>query len=142
MESPSIADLPPLLAEQPVLPPSPRVGGPRRLLWSMVAILLIALLVYSWIDVQGSISSLVNGLFNKEGLFRSVLPSAVPPAGDQFWPGIKAAATTFAIAVLSICFGLIFSLAMLPLAARNISPVAPPTSWRASSRRSCVRSPS
>lgn len=86
---------------------------------------LIALLVYSWEDVQGSVSALVHGLFNKEGLFRSVLPSAVPPAGDQLWPGIKAAATTFAIAILSIFFGLIFSVAMLPLAARNITPSRP-----------------
>lgn len=115
------------LPTAPVAPPLPPkvADGRRRLIWAASVILVIALLVYSWIQVQGSIPELIKGLFSHDGLFPKFIPASVPPTASQFWPGLKAAALTFEIAVLSIFFGVIFSLAMLPLAARNITPSRP-----------------
>jgi phosphonate transport system permease protein len=108
----------------PPLPPRP---GARRnrwigLVWSA---LLLALLVYAWIEVGGSISTFVNGLFARKGLIRDVFPSTVPPDLSVFWDGVRAAMVTLCIAILSIVFGVVFSLLMLPFAARNITPSRP-----------------
>jgi phosphonate transport system permease protein len=105
----------------PELPPRP-VNRRRLIGWSIAGAILLGLLIYSWIDTGASLSELWSGLFGKSGLFRSVLPESVPPQANQFWPAIKAAATTFAIALLSIAFGVVGSLLMLPLSARNIAP--------------------
>jgi phosphonate transport system permease protein len=120
MESSTVA--PPLVS--PSLPPKPS-GSHTRLYWMLAGIFVVALLVASWIAVQGSISSLVHGLFASNGLFRRFVPASVPPTAGQLWPGLKAAWTTLAIAVLSIFFGVFFSLLTLPLAARNIAPSRP-----------------
>jgi phosphonate transport system permease protein len=108
----------------PQLPPRP---GSRRNRWVAIvsALVLLALLVYSWINVGGSLSEFINGLFAKKGLFRSLFPSAVPPDLSALGDGIKAAVTTFCVAILSIAFGVVFSVSMLPFAARNISPSRP-----------------
>jgi phosphonate transport system permease protein len=104
----------------PPLPPEPADRrGPG---WVAVGILLIALLVYSWIDTGASVSQFFSGVFGHKGLLRSVLPESVPPQANQFGAGLRAAATTFAIALLSIAFGIVGSLVVLPLAARNITP--------------------
>jgi phosphonate transport system permease protein len=108
----------------PPLPPKP-AGGRRRSGWLAVGVLLIALLVYSWIDTGASVSQFFSGVFGQKGLIRSVLPESVPPQASQFGAALQAAATTFAIAVLSIAFGIVGSLAVLPLAARNITPSRP-----------------
>lgn len=108
----------------PPLPPKPTSAG-RRPGWVAVGILLIALLVYSWIDTGASVSDFFSGVFGHKGLLRSVLPESVPPQVSQFGAAFQAAATTFAIAVLSIAFGIVGSLAVLPLAARNITPSRP-----------------
>lgn len=105
----------------PPLPTRPRTRHGRKV--ALVAIgLLLALLVYSWIEVQGSLSAFVNGWFNSKGLLRDILPNSLPPEAGQFWDGVKAAMVTFSIAILSIVFGVVFALAMVPLAARNITP--------------------
>jgi phosphonate transport system permease protein len=111
-------------AVAPPLPAKP-ARGRSRLVWLALGVLLTALLIYSWIDTGGSVSQVVSGFFGKKGLIRNVLPESVPPQANQFWPGFRAAATTFAIALLSIAFGIVGSLAMLPLAARNITPSRP-----------------
>ena len=108
----------------PLLPARP-TRGRRRQLWILLALVLAGLLVYAWVDVGGSVSEFFTGMFGKKGLIRSVLPDSVPPDTGQIWPGVKAAMTTFAVAILSIGFGIIGSLAMLPLAARNITPSRP-----------------
>jgi phosphonate transport system permease protein len=107
----------------PPLPPKP--AGRRGPGWVAGGILVIALLVYSWIDTGASVSQFFSGVFGHKGLLRSVLPESVPPQVNQFGAGLKAAATTFAIALLSIAFGIVGSLAVLPLAARNITPSRP-----------------
>jgi phosphonate transport system permease protein len=108
----------------PPLPPRPANRRNRSI--AIVSVLaLLALLVYSWIDVGGSLRELINGLFARKGLFRSLIPSSVPPDLSAFGDGIKAAVTTFCIAILSIAFGVIFSVSMLPFAARNITPSRP-----------------
>ena len=109
------------------VPPLPAKTSSRRFspLAIVVVGLFIALLVYSWLDVQGSLKDFVTGWFSSKGLIRDILPHSSPPQANQFWDGFKAAMTTLAIAVLSIVFGLIFSVAMIPLAARNLTP-----SWR------------
>jgi phosphonate transport system permease protein len=111
-------------ATAPPLPPRP-AGGRSRLAGIGIGVLLVAILIFSWINVDGSVSELIQGLFGKNGLLRSVLPEAVPPNWTALWPGIQAAVTTLCIAILSIAFGVVFSLLMLPLAARNIAPSRP-----------------
>lgn len=111
----------PGLPAVPVLPARPARGRGRPLM-IVLALLVIALLVYSWIDVGGSVSEFFTGMFGSKGLIRSIVPDSVPPDASQFWPGVRGAMTTLAIAVLSIAFGIVGSLVMLPLAARNITP--------------------
>jgi phosphonate transport system permease protein len=114
----------PTVSAPPPLPPRPGVRR-SRWIWLVWGVLFLALLVYAWIEVGGSISTFVNGLFARKGLIRDVLPSTVPPDSSVFWDGVKAAMVTLCIAILSIVFGVVFSLLMLPFAARNISPSRP-----------------
>ena len=107
----------------PALPARPD-SSRRRLIVAVSTVVVIALLVYSWIDTGGSVREFVTGFFGNKGLFRSILPESVPPDASQFGDGFRAAATTLAIAVLSIFFGGVASVAALPLAARNLSPRA------------------
>jgi phosphonate transport system permease protein len=112
----------------PVTPPAlPAKPATRRLRPAtvLIAAIVIALLVYSWVDTSASVSQFFSAFFGQKGLIRSVLPESVPPKASEFWPGFQAAATTFAIALLSIAFGIVGSLLMLPLAARNITPSRP-----------------
>jgi len=124
MHSPITAGLDSQTAVAPALPPRV-VDNRRRLVWAAATVLVTALLIYSWINTGGSLTELWHGLFSHNGLFPKFIPASVPPTAGQFWPGLKAAAVTFEIAVLSIFFGVILSLAMLPLAARNITPSRP-----------------
>jgi phosphonate transport system permease protein len=113
-----------IAAAPPPLPPRPGVRR-SRWIWLIWGVLFLALLVYAWIEVGGSISTFVNGLFARKGLIRDVFPSTVPPDRSVFRDGVKAAMVTLCIAILSIVFGVVFSLLMLPFAARNISPSRP-----------------
>ena len=124
VESPVTAAVPGTPVSPPALPAKPAAGKTRWVALAAAAVVL-ALLVYSWIDTDASVSQFFSAFFGSKGLIRSVLPDSVPPKANQFWPGFQAAATTFAIAVLSITFGIIGSLLMLPLAARNITPSRP-----------------
>jgi phosphonate transport system permease protein len=108
----------------PLLPARPTTGR-RRVVWLVLALALAGLLVYSWVDVGGSVAQFFTGMFGSKGLFQDIVPESVPPSANQVWPGIEAAMTTFAVAILSIAFGIVGSLAMLPLAARNITPSRP-----------------
>jgi phosphonate transport system permease protein len=111
----------PVVLVAPALPARPARTRRRRVLL-VVGVLVIALLVYSWIDVGGSVTQFFTGMFGSKGLVRNIVPQSVPPDTSQFWPGVRAAMTTFAVAFLSIGFGIVGSVAMLPLAARNITP--------------------
>jgi phosphonate transport system permease protein len=124
VESPVSAALPGTSAPPPPLPAKP-AGGRSRLMMLLIGAVVIALLVYSWIDTSASVTQAFNAFFGSKGLIRNVLPQSVPPQANQFWPGLQAAATTLAIAILSIAFGVVGSLALLPLAARNITPSRP-----------------
>ena len=108
-------------ATGPVLPPRPAGRGRN---WTTIALLLaiVALLVYAWTNVGGSVTDLINGIFGSKGVFRSIVGPSLPPDTSAIGEGIKASVTTFCIAVLSIFFGLIVSVAMLPFAARNLAP--------------------
>jgi phosphonate transport system permease protein len=108
-------------AVAPALPPRPRPTTSRPVVIAVGA-LLIALLIYSWIEVGGSVREFVDGWFNSKGLIRDVIPHSLPPQANQFWIGIRYAMVTLSIAILSIAFGVIWSIAMLPLAARNLAP--------------------
>jgi phosphonate transport system permease protein len=105
----------------PQLPPRPRNRNSRAIAIGS-GLFVLGLLIYSWINVQGSVSELITGLFSSKGLFRDVLPHSVPPDGGAIWEGIRASVTTLCIALLSVAFGVVFSVALLPLAARNIAP--------------------
>jgi phosphonate transport system permease protein len=108
----------------PPLPPRPASGHSRQIT-VLLLLLLLALLVYSWINVGGSLTLLFHGLFGRSGLFRSVLPQSVPPKVGVLGAALKASVTTICIAVLSIAFGVVFAIALLPLAARNLTPSRP-----------------
>ena len=90
--------------------------------WSVTAAIFGALLVYSWIDAQGSFTQFFHGMFGSRGLVPWIVPKSVPPDAGQFWPGIRAAATTFACAILATTFAGILSILVLPFGARNIAP--------------------
>ena len=72
---------------------------------------LVALLVYSWIESTGGSVSAggESGFFGKKGLIRNlVLPESVPPQANQSsGPAFQAAGNDFAIALLSIAFGIV-----------------------------------
>jgi phosphonate transport system permease protein len=108
-------------ATGPVLPPRPAGRGRSRTTVAL-AIAIVALLVYAWTNVGGSLTDLINGIFGSKGVFRSIVGPSLPPDTSAIGEGIKASVTTFCIAVLSIFFGLIVSVAMLPFAARNLAP--------------------
>jgi phosphonate transport system permease protein len=87
-----------------------------------VIVLVAGLIVFSWFNVHGSVTQFFTGLFGSKGLIRDVIPHSVPPDLNPLWGGITAAITTLCIAILSIVFGILGSVAMLPVAARNITP--------------------
>ncbi|MGD0385798.1 MAG: phosphonate ABC transporter, permease protein PhnE [Solirubrobacteraceae bacterium] len=124
LELPITGALPAGSGPLPLIPAKPR-GGRRRQVWALMFVALLALLIYAWIDVGGSLSQFFTGMFGSKGLFQNIVPASLPPAANQIWPGVDAALTTFAVAILSIFFGVIGSVAMLPLAARNITPSRP-----------------
>ncbi len=117
----SIMPAAPGAAAAPRLPPRPSAGRSRVIAYGAI-VGLIALLIFSWIEVDGSVSQFFHGVFGPKGLIRNVLPSSVPPNLGSLWGGVRAAVVTLCIAILSIAFGLIGAVAMLPLAARNIAP--------------------
>jgi phosphonate transport system ATP-binding protein len=90
--------------------------------WGVALALFIALLDYSWIDTQGSFVQFFKGMFGSKGLVSWIVPKSVPPDGSQFWPAIRAAATTFACAILATTFSGLLSILLLPLTARNLAP--------------------
>jgi phosphonate ABC transporter permease subunit PhnE len=61
-------------------------------------------------------------VFGPKGLVRNIIPNSLPPDLSALWGGVHAAVVTMCVAILSIAFGIIGALAMLPLAARNITP--------------------
>jgi len=121
---PPVADASNLAVSAPPLPAQPSRGRSRIIAY-VAGLLVLAFVVYSWSNVQGSVSALVNGLFAKKGIFRDVFPHSVPPDSHELWPGVQAAVTTLCIAVLSIALGIVGAIAMLPFAARNITPSRP-----------------
>jgi phosphonate transport system ATP-binding protein len=111
----------PATAAPAVLPK--RTRSRRSLIgWGLVLLAFAALLVYSWIDTQGSITQFFKGIFGSRGLISWIVPKAIPPDGSQFWPGLRACATTFACAILATTFAAILSILILPFGARNIAP--------------------
>ena len=103
------------------LPPRP-AGRSRGRAVAILGVLLLALLIYAWTNVGGSVTGLVNGLFGPKGIIRSIIGPSLPPASSAIGEGLKASVTTFCVAILSLFFGGIVSVAMLPLAARNLAP--------------------
>lgn len=125
----------------PALPPRPPGGTRRRVNTLLIVLVVLGLCVYGWTNVGGSLSDFFGGFFGSRGIFRSIVGPSLPPASSAIGEGLSHAATTFFVALLSVVFGFIFSIAMLPWAARNLAPnrfcfeVA-----RGISRRSCARS--
>lgn len=117
----SIMPAAPGAAVAPRLPPRPSTGRSRLIAYGAIAG-VIALLIFSWIEVGGSVSEFFHGLFGPKGLVRSVIPSSLPPDLSALWGGVRAAVVTMCIAILSVAFGLVGAIGMLPLAARNIAP--------------------
>jgi phosphonate transport system permease protein len=104
------------------LPPRPRTASRRRTNDVLIALVLLGLIIYGWTNVGGSVTEFVDGFFGSKGIFRAIIGPSLPPASGAITQGLSAAATTFFIALLSIVFGIVWSIAMLPWAARNLSP--------------------
>jgi phosphonate transport system permease protein len=121
---PPIAPAASTLAAAPALPPRPR-SGRGRLIAYLAILVTVALIVYSWFNVHASLTEFISGFFGPKGLIRSILVPSFPPDLSQLWSGIQAAVTTLCIAVLSLALGIVGSIALLPLAARNITPSRP-----------------
>lgn len=125
-------------AQTPTPPTSPQLAAPatsasavlpkrtrsRQTLigWGLALIVFAALLVYAWIDTQGSFTQFFKGIFGSRGLISWIVPKSIPPTGSQFWPGLRACATTFACAILATTLAAILSILILPFGARNIAP--------------------
>lgn len=111
----------------PGVPGSPTVPARPRNLRSLqikivVALAVAALVAYSWVNVGGSFTELWNGFFGPRGLIRDFIPHSLPPDSSVIGDAFKASVTTLCIAVLSIFFGVLISMFLIPLAARNIAP--------------------
>ena len=106
----------------PVELPRRRRSARELIGWSVAGSLFLALIVYAWIDTQGSFTQFFHGMFGHNGMINFIVPKSVPPDSSQFWPGIKAAATTFACAILATTFAAILSILVLPFGARNLAP--------------------
>ncbi|MBV8065613.1 MAG: phosphonate ABC transporter, permease protein PhnE [Actinobacteria bacterium] len=89
-----------------------------RVVGLVVAAALIALFVHAWQDTQVSISALFSGFHNTVNL----LQRAVPPSGSVLSDSIRASILTFDTALLGTAVAIVFSLLLVPFAARNISP--------------------
>jgi phosphonate transport system permease protein len=112
------------LANAPSLPARP---SRTRATYAKAAlgIALAALLIYAWTNVGGSISEFISGLFGKKGIFQGIVKPSLPPDTSAIGEGLKASVTTFCVALLSIFFGVVISVLMLPFAARNLTPNRP-----------------
>ena len=108
-------------APAPAVPPRPP-GSSRRRGVAVLLLILLGLVIYGWINVGGSITDFITGFFGARGIFRSIIGPSLPPASSAIGEGLKASVTTFFIALMSIVFGLIWSVAMLPWSARNLAP--------------------
>jgi phosphonate transport system permease protein len=102
--------------------PSRPAGSSRRRSGIVIALVVLGLVIYGWINVGGSLTDLINGFFGSKGVIRSIVGPSLPPASSAIGEGLTASVTTFCIAFLSIVFGLVWSVAMLPWAARNLAP--------------------
>jgi len=61
----------------PSLPSKPTLGR-RRIIAYLAGVAVLALCIYSWINVQGSVGALVTGFFDKKGLLRDFIPHSPP----------------------------------------------------------------
>ena len=90
--------------------------------WGLALIVFAALLVYSWINAQGSVTALFNGIFGSRGLIRGSAAIRAPRPVVSSGRGCRRCATTFACAILATALAAILSILMLPFGARNIAP--------------------
>ena len=105
------------------VPARPATGRGRGIK-SLIALAGLGFTVYTWIHTQGSLSAFFASITGSKGIFRSIIGPNLP--GDWSWKivsgALNASVLTFTVAWLSIVFGVIGSLALLPFAARNIAP--------------------
>ena len=114
-------DASPQAGNPPTLPERP--SGAARWAGTVIGLLIVlGLVIYGWINVGGSVRELVDGVFGPKGIFRSIVGPSLPPDSSAIGEGLKASVTTFCVAILSITFGVVWSVLMLPWAARNLTP--------------------
>jgi phosphonate transport system permease protein len=106
----------------PALPPRPHGFLRAHLSALVIAVIVLGLCVYGWTNVGGSLSDFFGGFFGSRGIIRSIIGPSLPPQAGAIADGLRAVATTFFVALLSVVFGFVFSIAMLPCAARNLAP--------------------
>ena len=111
-----------------------------RATWLVATLVVLGLCIYGWINVGGSLNEFLGGFFGHHGIIDSFIGPSLPPQSSAFGQGFRYAATTFFVAILSVVIGFVWSIAMLPWAARNLARIASVTNSPAASRRSCARS--
>jgi phosphonate transport system permease protein len=116
------ADFGTTTAGAPSLPPRPSGVARHRLTALLIALVVLGLCVYGWINVGGSLSDFFGGFFGSRGIIRSIIGPSLPPASSAIGQGLSYVATTFFVAILSVVIGFFWSIAMLPWAARNLAP--------------------
>lgn len=88
---------------------------------AITVVLVLALLVFSWVNVNGSLNDLINGIFGGQGL-ADIVRRSVPPKTGVLGQALTDSVVTFSTAVLGTGFAMVASLALVPFAARNLSP--------------------
>jgi phosphonate transport system permease protein len=90
----------------------------QRLVTVVITVGFLAVLGYAWHDTGASVAELFHGIGNTFRLIRHSLPPDFSGLGDA----IRGALLTFNTGFLATVGGLVISLLLTPLAARNIAP--------------------
>lgn len=101
----------------PNLPPRWRSPNPTS---ALLFTAFIAFLVWSLARAGISVTELIGGLPNMARIGSEM----VPPATDRLWPMLNSVLVTFQMALVGTLFGIVLSLPLAVLAARNHTPHA------------------
>jgi phosphonate transport system permease protein len=108
----------PAVAALPPAPARTRLGWLRL---GAVIVIVVGLLVFAWINIQGSLSQLVTGIFGGHGI-GDIIRRSVPPKTNVLKRSIQDSVVTFSTATLGTFFATVASLLLVPLGARNLAP--------------------
>jgi phosphonate transport system permease protein len=106
------------LGRLPAVPSRTRIG---RLRLALALLVVAGLLIFAWINIDASLSALINGIFGSQGI-TDIIRRSVPPDLSVLGRSIKDSIVSFSTALLGTFFATVISLLLVPLGARNIAP--------------------